>query len=223
LKRIGEDLFEFDKVRVEVINQSENVITGLRLRFDDVYNFCGFDISGTFFRKPEIDKYKESFGEIGKGRSIVLPELPAIPPDSSIEITLYGSLAVLKTSITTTGYSYLIENIVEVEDSLLLDWYRNPVRFVFVVFTFLPLLFLVLMAIWMKVRRRVIKNETKNILYNKACELAINGSSNPAMILLLQAVLAGYSNRYHALKDEDLESLRGREDFKTSFDKKDKT
>lgn len=58
LKRLDAPSVEFDKARVEVINQSESVVSGLRLRFDGVHSFWGLDISGTFMREDEAEKFE---------------------------------------------------------------------------------------------------------------------------------------------------------------------
>jgi len=219
LKRLDTPSLEFDKARVEVINQSNSVISGLRIRFDNVFSLWGVDISGTFLGETEVDRFKAVLKDGIKGNSIILPELPTIPPNSSIEIILFGNLDLLKPTITTVGHSFSVTEIVEVENGFLVGWYQKPIYAVSFLLIFLPFILSILGVIWTNVRRRVVSNEKKNIFYNRACELAVGGNADDAMIVLRQAVEAGYSNRQHAIKDEDLESLRERKDFIELFQK----
>lgn len=207
----------FDKARIEIINQSEDVISGLRLRLDNVFNYWGFEISGTYLEPAEAAKFKDLFSEDVSNKTIIFPELPTMPPNSSLEIIIYGDIDSLNPSITAVGQSYIIKNVVEVEDGFFIDIYENPYRYLAVAIGFTPLFLVVLSLIWAKVRKRVIVNETKYVFYNRACELAVEGDAENAIVLLRQAVDAGYDNFKHALKDDDLESLKEREDFSSLF------
>jgi len=51
--------------------------------------------------------------------------------------------------------------------------------------------------------------------YNYACALALSGASDAALRELATAVAHGYRNADHLESDDDLVSLRGREEFKT--------
>lgn len=219
LKRLNNPNVTFDKARIEIINQSSNVISGLRIRVDRVFSLWGFDIKGTFLQETEAEKYMSEFKDELKDHSVVFPELPSLPPNSSIIISLFGNLELLEPTIMSAGHSYSLINIVEAEDGILIDFSNNPLKYIFLFIAIIPIILLVLGFIWTRVRKRVIKNETKYIFYNKACDLANAGKSDEAMLVLKLAIEAGYVNRQHILKDEDLESLRERRDFIELFDK----
>ena len=178
---------------IKITNQSDSAISGLRLRLDDVYSLWGIDITGDFLRKNEADSFKDAFTYREHDTSVIFPELPTIPASSSVELSVYARLGLSKPnlSITTLGNSYSIINIVEVEDGLLVEWYLNPLKYVPLIIIFLPVALLMLSVFWTNARKRIVKNETKNILYNNACELAKEGNPDEAMILLRKVVRCG--------------------------------
>ncbi|MDH3604812.1 MAG: hypothetical protein OEU26_34845, partial [Candidatus Tectomicrobia bacterium] len=94
----------------------------------------------------------------------------------------------------------------------------NPYKLIFPI-SFLPLLYVLSIPLWIRIRKKIVKYETPNILYHSACERALDGKANESMILIEESVRKGYSNREHMIKDEDLESLRERQDFKELIDK----
>lgn len=51
--------------------------------------------------------------------------------------------------------------------------------------------------------------------YNRACGLALLGQPNNAILALQDAVRSGWWDHQHTLRDEDLKSLRDRDDFKS--------
>ena len=61
--------------------------------------------------------------------------------------------------------------------------------------------------------------EDAPLQYNLACALAQTGKADEAMKALTAAVDAGWSDRAHVEKDEDLKSLRERDDYKTLLPK----
>lgn len=217
LKRLDSSSLKLDKAHVEIKNQSGHVISGIRIRFDDIFDFWGLNIAGTYLQESEAKKFMASVTNEANGDYVVLPELPSIPPGASLELTLYGRLSSLKPSVTTSGDSYSIVRMVKVEDGALIRWYRDPFGLVLILIVLLPLSFLILNAAWLAAKKRIKRQETKNIFYDWACQLATKGASDDAMVLLQQAVDAGFSDTQHALRDEDLASLRDREDFKDLF------
>lgn len=61
--------------------------------------------------------------------------------------------------------------------------------------------------------------ETPDLSYNHACCLARLGKPDEAMAALQKAVDAGWADANHTLKDEDLTTLRQRDDFKRLVEK----
>ena len=107
----------------------------------------------------------------------------------------------------------------EVENGVLVDWYVNPYKLFGIILIILPIILLLILLALPKATKYFGKIESKNIFYNRGCKLAVAGNPDDAMVLLKQAVESGYTNRDHALKDVDLESLREREDFNRLFEK----
>lgn len=65
--------------------------------------------------------------------------------------------------------------------------------------------------------------DSARVLYDLACCLARLGKNDPAMATLEKAVAAGWTDVWHAQKDEDLASLRGRDEFKKLLERMEKT
>jgi len=218
LQRLGYPGLPEEVAYIELINQSESVISGVRVVFNRAHVLWGVGITGEYLSETEVNKFKAKLNDGLRTGSIVLPVLPDIQPGSSIKLLLYGDVDNIETKITSVGYSNSITTLIEVEDGMLIWIYRNPL--VFLIAFIVPVFYIVLMIaspIWLKVRRNIIRNEKKYIFYDNACELAIKSKHDDAMILLRQAVEAGYSNRHHALNDKDLAPLRGRSDFQQLF------
>ncbi|MCG8094134.1 MAG: hypothetical protein JAZ17_11005 [Candidatus Thiodiazotropha endolucinida] len=219
IKRIQASPLTLDRAHIEVINNSEKIISGVRVRLDNIHSFWGIEVEGTFLDNAEASKFRDSLKDVHTNQSVILPELPPLPPNSSLSLSVFGSIGILKPFVTTDGQRYTMIEVVEVENGQIIEWYQKP----WLLLTWLPIfvgaLYIFLVLGWAALRRRVIENAKKNILYDTGCELAISGNADEAMVLLNEAVNSGYSNRQHALNDHDLESLRDRDDFIFLFKK----
>jgi hypothetical protein len=212
---------DFDRLTLAIVNQSTNVVSGLRLRLDRVSHLWGVEITGTFIAPNEQASIRNQIIDGYKDQTIIVPSLPPIPKNSSLEISLYGSLEFSEPTLNVIGSSMTLRNVVEIDEGWIVYWLKNPLQFklymVSLLFILISFLAIAGIPIWHSVTRRIVIKEEKNILYNSACSTALEGRIEDAMVLLRQAVTVGYSNFEHARNDNDLRALRDRADFEELF------
>jgi hypothetical protein len=216
-----------DKAQINITNQSSKEISGVKIRLDNVFALWNAEINGSFLDKAEIELLRKklshsisgnaNIGSVLDSSSVVFPEFPALPPGSSIELTIFGDLSLAKPVIVANGQSSEIKEIVEVEDSSIVQLVNNPGKILFSMLPLLLLFFLLGRSIYEHFSEKQKKILHQSLLYNMACKLAINDNPDGAMLVLDEAVRHGYANHQHALSDEDLASLRERNDFNELF------
>ena len=79
-KKLSEGYNEFDKAKLDIVNQSNRVLTGIRLRLDRVYRPWQARASAPFLSNEELQSFNTKLNSSYRGNSIVFPELPALPP-----------------------------------------------------------------------------------------------------------------------------------------------
>jgi len=115
-----------DKMIIEIINQSEKIITDLFARIDNINTILNIQVSGTFLQLGQEKLLETQILGAYRDQSIVFPDLPPLPPESVLQVTLYGDLSYSDLTISSVGTSFSISNIIETEDSWILFWYENP-------------------------------------------------------------------------------------------------
>lgn len=203
-------LFQPGRLRVDVANQADRVIPGIRLRLERAYPAWGVSLAATFLTADEVTVWQKASSVENAGPAMVLPELPPIPPRSAVTITAFGDVADADVSATVPGASFKIVPTVRVEDSgliaLILRPYWVPLAVLLAAMAVLAGLATFEKATWRRARR--------NVSYNLACSEAKAGRKEGALALLQEAVGAGYNNFQHMRNDPDLEGLRENDDFK---------
>lgn len=198
------------RLRVEIANQADRVIPGVRLRLEHAYPVWGITLAATFLTAEEVTVWKKGLAAENAGPAMVLPELPPIPPRSAVVITAFGDVADVVVSAAVPGTSFKLIQTVRVEDkgpiALVLRPYWLPLPVGLVALAVLAGFAIFEKAIWRRARRY--------ITYNLACEEAKAGRKEGAVALLQEAVDAGYSNLRHMQNDPDLQELREIDDFK---------
>jgi len=204
-------LAEPGRLRVDVINQADRVIPGVRLRLDRGYPVWGVTLNASFLTMEEISDWQKGLSATDSDSSLVLPELPPIPPQSVITIMMYGDVGSADVSATVPGASFKLVPTVPVEDKGLIwlilrpQWWFLLLGFVFMV------IFLALSVFGQIILRR----SRRFVVYDLACAEAKAGRKESALALLQEAVRAGYNNFHHMRNDPDLETLRDLEAFKS--------
>ena len=198
------------RLRVDVANQADRVVQGVRLRFDRAYPAWGVTLAATFLTAEEVTSWEKGVSAEKAGPTIVLPELPPLPPRSAVTIIAYGDVADADVSVTVAGTSFKLIRTVQVEDKGLIALILRPY--------WLPLAFwliaLAIMAALLLFRNRVWRRARRNVTYDLACHEAKAGRNESALALLQQAVTDGYSNFQHMQNDPDLKGLREIDTFK---------
>jgi len=202
------------RLSLQVQNQSPTTISGVRIRLDEISNVWDVSINGTFIEDKVAREFRDRIGPVHGLQSLVLPELPPIPPESILNVLVYGDMEFARPSISVQGATLTTENVVKMRDSWALRLYRDPFPIYILLVFSLFILYPVIAGTWPHVRRRIIKRAGPGIIYDLACAEAKLDNGDQALWLLQKAFQLGYTDTAHAEKDEDLTSIRGRQEFK---------
>lgn len=198
------------RLRVEVANEADRVVQGIRLRLDRAYPAWGVTLGATFLTAAEVAGWESGMAAEMDGPTIVLPELPPLPPRSAVTVFAYGSVEDAVVSATVPGTSFKLIRTVPVEDRGLIAVILRPYWLPLVAW----LVFLAIMAALSLFGNRVWRRARRSATYDLACSEAKAGRTESALALLQEAVAAGYGNFDHMRKDQDLEGLREMDAFK---------
>ncbi|GEM_PF-4016012 len=151
------------RFRIDIRNQTDHAISGVRVRIDGIAEIWDIQVEGSFLTNQETRSFVErmersqrgitdadvmAFADEVKnawsrqeqvasgGGTIVLPELPALPPNSNFGLIIYGLTFLrpefTRADISAPGVSTKVERIVKIEETWLLPFYRNPGGFTIV-------------------------------------------------------------------------------------------
>jgi hypothetical protein len=128
-EKLRDGLFQGEGIsllEVEIQNQSDHTVSGVRARADGVGETWGATLSGTFLTPDEVAAFQNKIVPTGYS-TLVLPELPSLPPGGVLNIRLYVSdAAFAKPAIAVQNASVKMVESVEVDDSWLIWFYRMP-------------------------------------------------------------------------------------------------
>jgi hypothetical protein len=200
---------DFGQTRIDLVNETDHVVTGVRMRFDYPPFWNAFLQAG-FLTDQECASWQKGLPPRGS-HDIVLPEFPSIPPRSSLVLFIYcrGGVA-QRMAVTVPGSRYKIVNTVQVEDRWPVSWALRP----FAVAYFGALLLLIgvpVVVVWY--HAKVWRRAERLIPYNLACNEAKAGRKEKAIALLSMAITAGYRDFKHMRDDPDLKALHGNPKF----------
>jgi hypothetical protein len=207
------DSYQPGRVRIEVVNESDRVVPGVRLRLDGAYPTWGTELVANFLSADEIASWQKNLPTDINGPSVVLPELPPLPPRSAASIIVYGRMNFSDVSATVPAATFEIVKTVRVEDKWPVSVALRPRSLIVAV----PLLVFAVLLGLAQFERIAWRTARRNIPYDLACKEALAGRKDSALALLHEAVSAGYSNFEHMRIDPDLECLRQSEAFKKFF------
>ncbi len=197
------------RLRVEVTNSTAREIPGVRIRLDRIDASWGLELTADFLTAEEVTDWQNALSIGGERAVIILPELPPLPPHSSVSVIAYGDIAYTGVSATVPTASFKVVRTVLVQDSGLIALLLRPGPW-------LPLLVLLVSmtgGIFALLYIAVVRRVKPNITYDLACLEAKAGRNESALALLQEAVKAGYSNFQHMRSNADLEPLRKLEAF----------
>jgi uncharacterized integral membrane protein len=207
-------ILEPGRIRIDLVNQTDRVIPNVRLRLDNAYPLWGVYLEAKFLTENEITKWQQSFSFINSGPTVVFPELPPLPPNSSTNIVIFGYVDNANVSAAVSGFSHKIIPTVTVEDKWPISWMRNQLLLWFSIMILLFLIIILFIVLNVKLEQVTWRKAKKYIPYDLACKEALLGRAESAIALLQEAVTAGYDNFQHMRTDNDLESLWEMEAFK---------
>lgn len=87
-----------DKLQIEILNQSNKTVNDLSLRISSLNELWASTITGTFITPEETQKLEAALEANFQDQEnyLALPKVPEIPPNSSLEITLYGDMSIVQ-------------------------------------------------------------------------------------------------------------------------------
>lgn len=201
---------ELSRIRIDVTNQTNRVMPGVRLRLDPAWPVWGIILQATFLTPDEITRWHKSLPAERSEASLVLPELPPLPPRSSVSLVAYGDVATAEVAIAVPGSSFNLVRTVEVEDKWPISAVLRP-HWIPLAFLLGVLFFLIILSVF---ERQVWRRANSIIPYSLACREARAGRQESALSLLEASVAAGYKDFRHMSGDPDLASLQNLDSFK---------
>lgn len=117
-------------LHLTVRNTSDHSISGLRLRLDRLSGVWDITAGGSFLTADELQSFLKRADFSSYSTEMVLPELPAIPEHSTLEISVYGGVEFAELSVSGAAARTTIKNIVCVEDNWFIFLYRTPGGFI---------------------------------------------------------------------------------------------
>jgi hypothetical protein len=207
-------ILETGRIRIDLVNQTDRVIPNVRLRLDQVYPMWGVYLEAKFLTENEITRWQKSFSSTNAGPSVVFPELPPLPPNSSINIVIYGYVDNANVSASVSGVSYKIIPTISLEDKWPISWVKDPFSLFFLLTILIFIVLILFIVLFAKLEQSIRRKAKRYIPYDLACKEALSGRKESAIALLEEAITAGYEDFQHMRNDQDLESLREMEEFK---------
>mgnify|MGYP001306961349 CR=1 FL=1 len=201
---------EYEAVRIELNNRSNGIISGVRIRLENARITGGVEVSSNSLTTRELSEWQMKLPTEATDTVLVLPELPPLPPQSTVRIIAYGGVAYTDVSASVTGGSVQIIRLITVKDAFPISALMRPY---WVPAGVLVLLVVVLWA-YLLIESRILKRARRTIPYDLACEEAKAGRNTNALALLRAAIACGYNDFDHLRQDDDLVGLRKMEAFK---------
>lgn len=213
-QKLEEWYHDFERVNLQVRNQSNRELEGIRLRVDNIGSLWSAGVSGPFLTDAEASSFLNKVPG-ARDEGLTLPPLPSIPPKSYIEVSLQVSQArFAQVNATAEGVSIEVKPVIELPSSWVLENYRDPSLLIFFTISLIVPLGLIFTFFYSLVRARIVRRSAPTVLYNVACKAAVAGDTDDAFVLLRAAFRIGYTDKAHARRNPDLERLRQRNDFK---------
>jgi hypothetical protein len=198
-------------LNIVIQNNSDEVVSNLRVRVSRFHSFWRAFIAGQFLTKKETDDFNSKGGEENNYSDVVLPELPPLPANGVVTVSVYGDGEFSDVDVSASGHSTRVSKTVRIQDSWFTSVLRNPVPYGLILFWLVVTL---APFYWAKLKRKAAISALPDMLYNLACDEAKAGRPTLAMNFLRKAFQIGYSNKAWARNDDDLTSLRDLEEFK---------
>jgi hypothetical protein len=206
------------RIRVDVVNQTDHVISGVRLRLDRAYPAWGVQLIASFLTPEEVTNWQRGSSAQKQGPGVVLPELPPLPPKSAVTVVAYGDVASAEVSVTGPSVSFKMIRAVRVEDKWPISALLHPYWIGFLPGGLLIICGAAYMIFDKTVRKRMWKRAWRRarvlVPYDLACDEAKAGHETTALAFLEAAVAAGYDDFEHMRNDPDLDGLRKTDAFK---------
>lgn len=198
-------------LNIVIQNNSDQVVSNLRVRVSRFHSFWRAFIAGPFLTKKETDDFNSKGGEESNYSDVILPELPPLSANGVVTVSVYGDGEFADVDVSASGHSTRVSKTLRIQDSWFMPVLRNPVPYGLVLFWLVVAL---APLYWPRLKRKAALSALPDMLYNLACEEARDGRPLLAMSFLQKAFQIGYSNKVWARDDNDLASLRDLEEFK---------
>lgn len=199
-------------LNIRIHNNSNEAISNVRLRVADFFPSWKVHLVGDFVTTTEAKGFYDKVETQSGASDVVLPDLPPLPPNGVMSVSLYGRGDFATVALSAPGRSYSVRNMTKIEDSTLVGIARHPFPAAWLATSIL--LFLAI-PLWLWMVQSAAAKRFPVGLYDAACEEAKAGNVDSAMFLLRKAFEMGYSNKTHARGDPDLSSVCELAEFKS--------
>ena len=116
------------RLNIMIHNNTNENVSGLRLRVGDLPSFWRVFLAGEFLTTKEADDFYERVGDQKDYSSVVLPDLPTLPANATLVVSVYGDGEFANVQLAAPGHSSRITKTIKIEDSWLLAPVTHHVR-----------------------------------------------------------------------------------------------
>ena len=112
---------DIQRLLVSIDNRSDRTISDVRLRLLEIHSLWSSRIEGSYLTGDEALAYQSKMGGIN-GSEFVLPQLPSLPPKSTLTLIFWGSFTDYEgknnVELTAQGASWSVTRLQNVESGL---------------------------------------------------------------------------------------------------------
>jgi len=214
----SDSVYSPELLEIEVSNHADRTIPGVRLRVDNTALTWGVTLSAEFLTSAEIRTWEAQVSDESRSDTLVLPELPPLPPESTVSIVGFGRARNARVSGTVPNASIGIIEIIEVEDRGLIAFVRQPPLWFPLLLGGTLALLTLLGGLFLRWFNHLVYDRTRrDTTYNLACSEALAGRTDSSLALLREALDVGFSDDSLLRTDQDLDSIRDTTEFKVLY------
>ncbi|HXU30232.1 MAG TPA: hypothetical protein VN851_06625 [Thermoanaerobaculia bacterium] len=121
---------DFGRATIDLYNNSDGPISAVRVRLDNIGDLWSVSLNGSFLTEQESTRFKTLTEglRISRRRTVVLPDLPTLPPRSALRLeVITANTGFVQVAIAANGLSVAQRRMVSTEETGLLRFSSGPV------------------------------------------------------------------------------------------------